>query len=112
MAGARRSAREVRPAWLTALIREVDAASYGNYGATRVHAELVLGRGLRAGHNAVAMLMQRAGIAGRSGARKRTGSRGVVFSVKDDTSSLVLGLSLCCLAVNAWGPRAAATCAA
>lgn len=56
---------------LSDLIREVHAASYGNYGAKRVHAELVLGRGITVGHNAVAMLMQRAGIAGRSGARKR-----------------------------------------
>jgi transposase InsO family protein len=67
------SARAVRHAWLTDVIREVHAGSYGNYGAKRVHAELVLGRGVRVGHNAVAMLMQRAGIAGRSGARKRYG---------------------------------------
>lgn len=65
------SARAVRHAWLTDLIREVHTASYGNYGAKRVHAELVLGRGVTVGHNAVAMLMQRAGIAGRNGARKR-----------------------------------------
>src|SRR5207253_5558897 len=31
------------------------------------------GRGVRVGHNAVAMLMQAAGIIGRSGARKRYG---------------------------------------
>ena len=36
-----------------------------------MHAELVLGRGITVGHNAVAMLMQRAGIAGRNGARRR-----------------------------------------
>lgn len=66
------SARAVRHAWLTDVIREVRAASYGNYGAKRVHAELVLGRGVRVGHNAVAMLMQRAGIAGRNGARRRS----------------------------------------
>ena len=70
------SARSVRHAWLTDVIREVHAASYGNYGARRVHAELVLGRGIRVGHNAVAMLMQRACIAGRSGARKRWGLSG------------------------------------
>src|SRR5207302_1298807 len=51
----------------------VHAASYGNYGAKRVHAELILGRGIQVGHNAVAMLMQRAGIAGRSRAHKRWG---------------------------------------
>jgi putative transposase len=67
------SARAVRHAWLTDLIREVHAASYANYGANRVHAELVLGRGILVGHNAVAMLMQRAAIVGRSGARKRYG---------------------------------------
>lgn len=55
------------------MIREVHAASYGNYGAKRVHAELILGRGIQVGHNAVAMLMHRAGIAGRSGARRRWG---------------------------------------
>ena len=38
------SARAVRHAWLTDLIREVHAASYGSYGAKRVYAELVLGR--------------------------------------------------------------------
>ncbi len=57
-------------------IRELETVSYGNYGAHRVHAELVLGRGIRVGHNAVAMLMQRARIAGRSGARRRWGLSG------------------------------------
>ncbi len=70
------SARAVRHAWLTDLIREVHAASYGSYGANRVHAELVLGRGVRVGHNAIAMLMHRAGIAGRNGARKWRGVPG------------------------------------
>ena len=70
------SARAVRHAWLTDLIREVHAASYGSYGAKRVHAELVLGRGIRVGHNAVAMLMQRARIAGRTGSPKRRGMPG------------------------------------
>jgi putative transposase len=70
------SARAVRHAWLTDVIREVHAASYGSYGAKRVYAELVLGRGIQVGHNAVAMLMQRAGIAGRNGARKWRGIPG------------------------------------
>ena len=70
------SARTVRHAWLTDVIREVYAAAYGSYGARRVHAELVLGRGIRVGHNAVAMLMRRAGIAGRTGAPKRRGMPG------------------------------------
>ena len=50
------SARAVRHAWLTDVIREVHLASYGNYGAKRVHAELVLGRGIQVGHNVVALL--------------------------------------------------------
>src|SRR5437773_2208179 len=58
------------------VIREVHAASYGSYGAKRVYAELVLGRGIEVGHNAVAMLMQRAGIAGRNGARRWRGVPG------------------------------------
>jgi HTH-like domain len=69
------SAREVRHAWLTDLIREIHAASYGSYGANRVHAELVLGRGIRVGHGSVAMLMQRAGIAGQHGTSQGTRPR-------------------------------------
>jgi transposase InsO family protein len=72
------SARAVRHAWLTDVIREVHAASYGSYGANRVHAELVLGRGIRVGHNAVAMLMQRAGIQGRLGVRRWRSAPGLV----------------------------------
>jgi transposase InsO family protein len=71
------STRAVRHAWLTDLIREIHTASYGAYGANRVHAELVLGRGVRVGHCSVAMLMQRAGIKGRTGSPKRRGMPGV-----------------------------------
>jgi hypothetical protein len=70
------SPRAVRHAWLTDVIREIHAASYGSYGAKRVYAELRLGRGIQVGHNAVAMLMQWAGIAGRNGARKWRGIPG------------------------------------
>jgi putative transposase len=58
------------------VIGEVHAASYGSYGTERVYAELVLGRGIQVGHSAVAMLMQRAGIAGRNGARRWRGVPG------------------------------------
>jgi putative transposase len=61
----------VRHAWLADVIRGVHADSYANCGGKRVHAELVLGRGIQVGHNAVAMLMQRAASVGHSGARKR-----------------------------------------
>ena len=61
------SARAIRQAWLTDLIREVHLASRGTYGARRVQAELVLGRGSSVGHQAVERLMHRAGIQGLSG---------------------------------------------
>jgi transposase InsO family protein len=63
------SARAVRHEWLTDLIRQAHSDSRGTYGARRVHAELVLGRGVHVGHNAVEMLMRRAGISGLSGRR-------------------------------------------
>jgi putative transposase len=56
------SAQAIRRAWLTDLIREVHLASRGTYGARRVHAELVLGREVTVGHQAVELLMRRAGI--------------------------------------------------
>jgi len=85
------SARAVRHAWLTDLIREVHAASYGSYGANRVHAELVSGRGIRVGHNAVAMLMQRAGIAGRNGVRKWRGLPGLATAEESLRVFLCIG---------------------
>jgi putative transposase len=54
--------------------REVHLASCASYGAKRVYAELKLGRGIEVGHNAVSMLMSRAGIAGRNGAPRWRGS--------------------------------------
>src|SRR5437667_12607217 len=39
----------------------------GTYGALRVHAELTMGRGVTVGHNAVTMLMRRAGLHGHPG---------------------------------------------
>ena len=64
------SSRSIRHAWLTDLIREVHADSRGTYGVRRVHAELVLGKGVGAGHTAVEMLMRRDGIAGVTGRPK------------------------------------------
>ncbi len=65
------SARAIRHVWLTDMIRRVHAASRGTYGAHRVHAELTMGYGITVGHNAVAMLMQRAGLAGLPGSQRR-----------------------------------------
>jgi putative transposase len=61
------SARTLRHAWLTDRIREAHQASRGTYGARRVRAELVLGRGIAVGHQAVERLMRAAGIRGVAG---------------------------------------------
>ena len=61
------SARSIRHAWLTEVIRQVHVASRGTYGIRRVHADLIFGRGIPVGHQAVERLMRRAGIQGISG---------------------------------------------
>jgi putative transposase len=61
------SARSIRHAWLTDLITQVHQRPRGTYGALRVHAELRLGHRIVVGHNAVALLMRRAGLAGATG---------------------------------------------
>ena len=60
-------AKAIRHAWLTELIVKIHADSKAAYGARRVHAELTLGHGITVGHEAVAMLMRRAGLQGLSG---------------------------------------------
>lgn len=64
------SARSIRHSWLTDLIREAHVFSRGTYGIRRVHAELTLGKGITVGHQAVELLMRRAGIQGVSGRPK------------------------------------------
>ena len=53
------SERAIGHAWLADQITEIHAASRGVCGALPVRAELVYGRGIIVGHNAVAALMQR-----------------------------------------------------
>lgn len=65
------SARSVRHAWLTDMIRQIHTASTGVYGSRRVHAELRLGRGIVVGHGAVELLMRRARLVGLPGTRNR-----------------------------------------
>jgi transposase-like protein len=65
------SLRAIRHAWLTDMITEVPGQSRGVYGAHRVRAELLHGRGILVGHNAVARLMQQAGLAGLPNRRAR-----------------------------------------
>jgi putative transposase len=64
------SARTIRHAWLTDLIRQVHAASRDTYGSRRVHAELTLGRAIVVGYHAIELLMRRAGLRGLTGAPK------------------------------------------
>jgi len=64
------SARAIRHAWPTDVITQVHFESRGTYGAPRVQAELRLGRGIIVGHNAVEMLMRRAGLRGLPGSRR------------------------------------------
>jgi len=72
------SVRSVRHAWLTDLIRRAHFASRGTYGIRRVHAELTLGQGVAVGHQAVELLMHRAGIQGISGRPKFRRVPGVI----------------------------------
>lgn len=64
------SARVIRHAWLTDVITQVHTDSRATYGARRVHAEMTMGRGIAVGHNAVEMLMSRAGLQGITGRPK------------------------------------------
>ena len=58
------SARERLDTALTAAIRTAHQASRGTYGASRMHAELTLGQGMRCSRKRVARLMRAAGLLG------------------------------------------------
>ncbi|GAA4301697.1 hypothetical protein GCM10023178_07410 [Actinomadura luteofluorescens] len=58
------SARAIRQAWLTGQITAIHQASRQTYGSPRVRAELVQGQGVAVSRKTVAVLMQRAGLAG------------------------------------------------
>ena len=64
------SERAIRHAWLTDLITKAHVDSRGTYGARRVHAELTIGMGIMVGHNAVELLMRRAGLQGLPNKRR------------------------------------------
>ncbi|MFE4922328.1 IS3 family transposase [Streptomyces sp. NPDC056661] len=49
----------------------IHTASHGSYGIRRVHAELKLGHGISINHVTVMLLMQRAGLKGLPGNRRR-----------------------------------------
>ena len=67
----------MRREWLTALIKEVHAESRGTYGSRRVHAELTKGRDVWVSERLVAVLMQKAGIAGLPGPAKVKRIKGI-----------------------------------
>jgi putative transposase len=65
------STRSLRHVWLTEQITAIHTASRGIYGAQRVRAELMLGRGIHVGHGQVELLVHRAGLKGLPGNRRR-----------------------------------------
>jgi transposase InsO family protein len=67
----------MRREWLTALIKDVHDESRGTYGSRRVHAELTKGRGVWVSERLVAVLMQKAGIAGLPGPAKVKRIKGI-----------------------------------
>jgi hypothetical protein len=117
------SARFIRHAWLTDLIRQAHAASRGTYGIRRVHAELTLGQGVVIGHQAVELLMRRAGIQGISGRPKFRRVPGVATAAdrverrfhRDDADELWVtdmtehptreGKVYCAVVLDAWSRR-------
>jgi hypothetical protein len=63
---------------------DVHKASNGTYGANRVRAELLHGRGIRVGRNAVQLIMRELGVKGLPTRRLPKGSRlGKVTSPAD-----------------------------
>ena len=69
------SPRELRRIWLASEIVEVHKDSAGTYGATRVRAELIHGRGIHVGHGAVELIMRELGIKGLPTRRLPRGAR-------------------------------------
>jgi transposase InsO family protein len=67
--------RTLRRIWLAGEIADVHKASGGTYGANRVQAELRYGRGIRAGHNAIELIMRELGIKGTPTRRLPKGAR-------------------------------------
>lgn len=69
------SARAIGDAELTERIVLIHEASGGIYGAPRVHAELVMGQGIRCSRKRVARLMREAGLVGVHRRRRRGTTR-------------------------------------
>ncbi len=74
--------RTLRRIWLAGEIADVHKGSRGTYGAIRVTAELLHGREIAVGHNAVASIMAEIGIKGLPTRKVPKGARvGAVSSL-------------------------------
>lgn len=69
------SPRQLRRIWLVSEITDVHKASGGTYGANRVRAELIHGRDIQVGCNAVQLIMRELGIKGLPTRRLPRGAR-------------------------------------
>jgi len=77
------SQRQIRHEMLAETIANVHQASRGCYGVRRIHAELVRGLGIQVGRDQVALVMQRTGIRGIAGTRKRYVNREHLITTED-----------------------------
>jgi len=77
------SQRHIRHEMLAETIANIHQASRGCYGVRRIHAELVRGLGIQVGRDQVALVMQRTGIRGIAGTRKRYVNREHLITTED-----------------------------
>lgn len=75
--------RSLRHAMLAETIEHVHVASRGCYGVRRVHAELNYGLGIQVGRDQVHLIMQRLGLRGISGTRKRYVNKNYLVTTAD-----------------------------
>jgi len=68
---------------LAEAIANIHQASRGCYGVRRIHAELARGLGIQVGRDQVALVMQRTGIRGIAGTRKRYVNRQHLITTED-----------------------------
>ena len=77
------SARQLRFAWLTDLVRAIHADSRGTYGWRRVNAELIYGHGVIVNRKTVRKIMRIQGLHGLPGARKAFRSKANIATTAD-----------------------------
>jgi len=77
------SQRKIRHEMLAETLANIHQASPGCYGIRRVRAELVRGLGIKVGRDQVGLVMQRTGIRGVAGTRKRYVNREHLITTED-----------------------------